>query len=73
MSVRRVVAATFESGEMVSPVTEGSTMSYVTGATSTRTAKVARLTEALRQSWTQARLTDRELIALRTSLTRHVG
>jgi hypothetical protein len=48
-------------------------MSYVTGATSTRTAKVARLTEALRQSWTQARLTDRELIALRTSLTRHSG
>ena len=47
-------------------------MSYVTGATSTRTAKVARLTEALRQS-DQARLTDRELIALRTSLTRHSG
>ena len=48
-------------------------MSYVTGATSTRTTKVARLTEALRQSWTHARLTDRELIALRTNLSRHSG
>ena len=58
---------------MDSPVTEVSTMSYVTGATSTRTTKVARLTEALRQSWTHARLTDRELIALRTNLSRHSG
>jgi hypothetical protein len=49
-------------------------MSYVTGATSAAsTTKVSRLTEALRQHWTQARLTDRELMALRTNLIRHVG
>jgi hypothetical protein len=38
-----------------------------------RTAKVARMTKALRTSWTQARLTDRELMALRTDLSRHSG
>lgn len=49
-------------------------MSYVTTASSTsRTTKVARMTEAVRQSWTQARLTDRELMNLRTNLTRHSG
>ena len=34
---------------------------------------VARMTDALRKNWNQARLTDRELMALRTNLTRHVG
>jgi hypothetical protein len=34
---------------------------------------VARMTDALRKSWIQARLTDRELMALRTNLQRHVG
>jgi hypothetical protein len=40
---------------------------------SNRTAKVARLAGALRRNWTQARLTDRELMALRTNLSRHAG
>jgi hypothetical protein len=49
-------------------------MSHVSIASSaSRTAKVARMTKALRQSWTQARLTDRELMALRTNLSRHSG
>jgi hypothetical protein len=34
---------------------------------------VTRMTDALRKNWIQARLTDRELMALRTNLTRHVG
>jgi hypothetical protein len=34
---------------------------------------VTRVTQALRKSWTQARLTDRELMALRTNLTRNSG
>ena len=34
---------------------------------------VARMTDALRKNWAQARLTDRELMALRTNLQRHVG
>jgi hypothetical protein len=34
---------------------------------------VTRMTDALRKNWNQARLTDRELLALRTNLTRHVG
>jgi hypothetical protein len=34
---------------------------------------VARMTDALRKNWIQARLTDRELMALRTNLQRHVG
>jgi hypothetical protein len=34
---------------------------------------VTRMTDALRKSWTQARLTDRELMALRTNLARHSG
>jgi hypothetical protein len=34
---------------------------------------VTRMTDALRKSWNRARLTDRELMALRTNLTRHVG
>jgi hypothetical protein len=49
-------------------------MSHVYRAsTSSRPQKVARMTEALRKSWTQARLTDRELMSLRTSLSRHAG
>ena len=38
-----------------------------------RTATVSRLTGALRKNWNQARLTDRELMALRTNLSRHSG
>lgn len=49
-------------------------MSHVIRASrSTGATKVARVTEALRKSWNQARLTDRELMALRTNLVRHVG
>jgi hypothetical protein len=48
-------------------------MSHVLRAPSGRTLKVARMTQALRNNWTQARLTDRELMALRTNLSRHSG
>ncbi len=49
-------------------------MSYVAAAPSrTGTSKVARVTHAVRASWSQARLADRELMALRTNLTRHSG
>jgi len=48
-------------------------MSHVYRATASSTTKVARLTDAVRKSWTQARLTDRELMALRTDLSRHSG
>ena len=47
-------------------------MSYA-ASSSNATAKLARLTQTLRSTWTQARLTDRELMALRTELTRHSG
>ena len=49
-------------------------MSHVIRASQhTGAATIARVTEGLRNSWTQARLTDRELLALRTNLVRHVG
>jgi hypothetical protein len=49
-------------------------MSYVAPASSTTaTSKVARLTQAVRRSWTEARLTDRHLMELRTNLSRHSG
>jgi hypothetical protein len=37
------------------------------------TSKVARLTHVVRRSWSQARLTDRQLMELRTNLSRHAG
>ncbi|HEY2877277.1 hypothetical protein [Nocardioides sp.] len=49
-------------------------MSHATSDTSHRsTSKVARLTTAVRKSWTEARYTDRQLMALRTNLSRHSG
>ena len=48
-------------------------MSYATTASSKSTHKVARLTKAVRRTWSEARYADRQLMALRTSLTRHVG
>jgi hypothetical protein len=49
-------------------------MSYVTSAPShSATSKVARLTAAVRRSWTEARYADRQLMAMRTNLVRHVG
>jgi hypothetical protein len=49
-------------------------MSYVTAAASnTSASKVARLTAAVRRNWSEARYADRQLMALRTNLTRHVG
>jgi hypothetical protein len=52
---------------------EGSTMSYATSASSKSTSKVVLLTQAVRRSWTQARYADRQLMAMRTDLIRHVG
>jgi len=49
-------------------------MSYVTAAASnTSASKVARLTAAVRRNWSEARYADRQLMALRTHLIRHVG
>ena len=49
-------------------------MSHVIRASnSDRSITVARVTEALRRNWMQARLADRELMSLRTNLVRHVG
>lgn len=48
-------------------------MSHVSTAPHRETSKVARLTAAVRRNWTEARHTDRRLMELRTSLTRHVG
>jgi hypothetical protein len=49
-------------------------MSYVApDSAASATTKVARLTQAVRRNWTQARLADREVMALRTNLTRVVG
>jgi len=47
-------------------------MSHVTKPVSTTT-KVARLTAAVRRSWSEARYADRRLMELRTNLIRHVG
>ena len=52
---------------------EGSTRSYATPASSKSASKVALLTQAVRRSWTQARYADRQLMAMRTDLVRHVG
>jgi hypothetical protein len=48
-------------------------MSYATAASSKPTLKVVRLTKAVRRTWSEARYADRQLMAMRTSLTRHVG
>jgi hypothetical protein len=49
-------------------------MLHITPASSTgRTSKVARLTEALHQTWTDARYADRRLMEMRTNLSRHSG
>ena len=48
-------------------------MSYASSASSKSTSKVALLTHAVRRSWTQARYADRQLMAMRTELVRHVG
>ena len=48
-------------------------MSDAAQAPSTPTSKVVRLTKAVRQNWSQARYADRQLMAMRTELVRHVG
>jgi hypothetical protein len=49
-------------------------MSYVTSASSNgRLSKVTRLTAAMQRSWTEARYADRELLGMRTKLSRHSG
>ncbi|HEX4472615.1 MAG TPA: hypothetical protein VH085_11645 [Nocardioides sp.] len=49
-------------------------MSYNTSAASDhRSSKVARITAAVRRNWTEARFADRQLMAMRTNLVRHVG
>jgi hypothetical protein len=54
--------------------THGGTMSRLIPASSaSRSAKARRVLRALRKSCTQARLTDRDLMAMRTNLSRHSG
>jgi hypothetical protein len=49
-------------------------MSYYAQAPShTGASKVAHLTRILRSRWAQARLTDRQLMEMRTNLSRHSG
>jgi hypothetical protein len=48
-------------------------MSYVNPAAPKPTSKVARLAAAVRRSWADARYADRQLMAMRTELTRHSG
>ncbi len=48
-------------------------MSYVSAASNRPASKVARFTAAVRRNWTEARYADRQLMAMRTSLIRHVG
>ena len=49
-------------------------MSHITAASSHgRTSKFVRLTAAVRKTWTDARDTDRQLLDLRTNLSRHSG
>jgi hypothetical protein len=50
-------------------------MSYAasTAAKNAAPSKVARLSAAVRRSWTEARHADRQLMAMRTNLVRHVG
>jgi hypothetical protein len=48
-------------------------MSHITTAANGRSSKVTRLTTAVRKNWTDARLLDRRLMEMRTSLSRHSG
>ena len=47
-------------------------MSHITAA-STGTSKVTRLVANVRRNWTEARHLDRQLMEMRTNLTRHSG
>jgi hypothetical protein len=54
--------------------TQGGTMSRLIRASSaSRSAKARRVLRVVRKSCTQARLTDRELMAMRTNLSKHAG
>jgi hypothetical protein len=48
-------------------------MPYVSPAASKPTTKVSRLTAAVRRTWAEARYADRQLMAMRTELSRHSG
>jgi hypothetical protein len=49
-------------------------MSYIAQSPShIGTSKVAHLTRIVRRRWTEARLTDRQLMEMRTKLSRHSG
>jgi tRNA C32,U32 (ribose-2'-O)-methylase TrmJ len=45
----------------------------IRASSASRSAEARRVLRALRKSCTQARLTDRELMAMRTNLSRHSG
>jgi hypothetical protein len=49
-------------------------MSYASSTSShPRIAKIARLTHAVRKNWSEARYADRQLMEMRTNLSRHSG
>ena len=49
-------------------------MSYITRTSSnSRSSKVTRLTAAARKTWADARYADRQLMEMRTNLSRHSG
>ena len=49
-------------------------MSHVAPISSgSRTSRIAKLSAALRQTWNEARYTDRRLMEMRTNLSRHSG
>jgi hypothetical protein len=53
---------------------EGTSMSYTShGPTHAQTSTVTRVTAAMRKIWTDARHTDRQLMEMRTNLSRHSG
>jgi hypothetical protein len=60
-------------GETDSLVPKETTMSHIATSPHGRTSKIARLTASMRKTWTDARLTDRRLMEMRTNLSRHSG
>ena len=48
-------------------------MSYAAPAAPKSTSRVSRFASAVRRNWTEARYADRQLMALRTNLSRHSG
>jgi hypothetical protein len=48
-------------------------MSHIISTSHRQTSKVSRLTAAVRRTWAEARYADRQLLRMRTDLSRHSG